>query len=60
VVDGDDPHPLSSLSVAVRYRDATAVRTRQERYDAMKDTNSDQPDAMGETAGRGAREAGLN
>jgi hypothetical protein len=28
----DDPHPLVSLSVAVLYPDATAVRTRQQRY----------------------------
>jgi hypothetical protein len=35
----DDPHPLVSLSVAVLYRDATVVRTRQQRYDAMKDTD---------------------
>jgi signal transduction histidine kinase len=28
-----------SLSVAVRYRDATAVRTGQQRYEAMKDTD---------------------
>jgi signal transduction histidine kinase len=34
----DAPHPLVPLSVAVRYSDATVVPTRQQRYDAMKDT----------------------
>jgi hypothetical protein len=46
----DDPHPLLSLSVAVRFSDATAVRTRQQRYDAMKVTDSDQLHAMGTAA----------
>ena len=37
-----------SLSVAVRSSDATAVRTRQQRYAAMTEKDSDQLDAMGE------------
>ena len=44
----DAPHPLLSLSVAVRSSDATAVCSKQQRDAVMKEKDWDQLDAMSE------------